>query len=170
MRGFSTLVGGYPSEAYMIQQWIEDSQGRSQEIAPLPWTFWLYLFLFCGGIFISQKFQRELAPNGETTWIFKCFQKCKCCACFWNLKDLYKESADHQEMEKVCNFKSHYTLSEVDNWAKVKNEGVGKLISEIETLFTKTVKVLSDSKTAIEENEDTFNSKIDDVKKKYHMH
>jgi hypothetical protein len=143
MRGFSTLIGGYPSETQTIKNWMQDSQGNSTGIEPLPWTFWLYLFLFAGGIFISQKMQRNLPANGEGAWILWCEKKvCKrCCGFIANLREQYDEKPGSGYVKKqVCNYKSHTHIKETKDWAKVREKDVGKLLISIESLFDNTKK------------------------------
>jgi hypothetical protein len=42
MRGFSTVIGGYPSEIDMLADWAAESRGEASELT-LSWTYYLYL-------------------------------------------------------------------------------------------------------------------------------
>jgi hypothetical protein len=60
-------------------------------------------------------------------------------------------------------------MKDVGKWAKVRDKSVGKLLKEIDDLFSKTEKTLKDTKTEIEQNEDSFEQKINAVKLKYRI-
>lgn len=42
MRGFSTVVGGYPSEIRLLIDWSNESKGQPTQTT-LPWTYYIYL-------------------------------------------------------------------------------------------------------------------------------
>jgi hypothetical protein len=59
MRGFSTVIGGYPSEIDLLSSWASEARGEKSEYK-LPWTYYIYLVMQIVGIIVIYKHQRRI--------------------------------------------------------------------------------------------------------------
>jgi len=55
MSGFSTFIGGYPSEIDLLSNWAAEARGEKQDTR-LPWTYYIYLVGQIVGTYVIYNF------------------------------------------------------------------------------------------------------------------